>query len=85
LAYALLIYQQGNVTLELSTKNGVVGMATINDLTIRPGPNNFPMTANIDELAVLSAKDNTTGLVQMFITGNSSTYNGLRIPYYVSS
>jgi hypothetical protein len=57
-------------------------MATINDLTIRPGPNNFPMTANIDELAVLSAKDNTTGLVQMFITGNSSTYNGLRIPYY---
>lgn len=60
-------------------------MATINDLTIRPGNNSFPMTAVVDEASIISAEDTKTGLVQMYITGNSSTYNGQRIPYYVST
>jgi hypothetical protein len=60
-------------------------MATINDLTIRPGNNSYLMTAVVDQPAIISAEDTKTGLVQMFITGNSSTYNGQRIPYYVSA
>lgn len=59
-------------------------MATINDLTVRPGDNSYLMSAVVDETKILSSEDAKTGLVEMFATGNSSTYNGQRIPYYVS-
>jgi hypothetical protein len=59
-------------------------MATINDLTIRPGDNNLPMFAVVDEAKILESQDQKTGLVTMFIVGNSSVYNGNHITYYVS-
>jgi hypothetical protein len=73
------------VTLELSTaKEGVFGMATINDLTIKPGDNYYPMSAVVDQAKVLESYNSTTGIAEVFIIGNSSTFNGQRIPYYVS-
>lgn len=73
------------MTLELSTpSHGVVGMATINNLKIVPGDNNLPMSAIIDQIAVISSSDSKTGMVTLEITGNSSIYNGEHIKYYVS-
>lgn len=73
------------MTLELATaKYGVIGVATINDLTIRPGDNLFPMTGTVDQTKAAGSLTGTDGLLDLLITGNSSTYNGQRIPYYVS-
>lgn len=71
------------MTLSLQTlKEGVVGNATINNLTIAPGNNTLPMTAVVDETKVISSMD-SDGFVDMVITGTSSVYNGQHITYYV--
>jgi hypothetical protein len=71
------------VTLSLETlKSGLVGNATILNLTIAPGNNSLPMTAVVDQTKVLSSMD-SDGFVEMVITGTSSVYNGQHIPYYV--
>lgn len=76
----------GNVTLTLSTAiAGVVGNATINDLTIVPGDNNFPMTATINQTLVINSMDTKTGNVDLMITGNNAVYNGQVLPYYVDA
>lgn len=59
-------------------------MATILNLTISPGDNNLPMTAVVNETLITQSLD-SSGLVTMFIIGNSSVYNGNHITYYVSS
>lgn len=73
------------MTLILSTaKAGVVGNTTINDMTLRPGNNTLPMTSIIDEAKVLSSmEDPKTGIVELFIIGNTSVYNGQHLTYYV--
>jgi hypothetical protein len=71
------------VTLSLETlKGGIVGNATILNLTIAPGNNSLPMTAVVDQTKVLGSMD-SDGFVDMVITGTSSVYNGQHITYYV--
>jgi hypothetical protein len=80
---SVLTVAMGNVTLSLSTeKEGIVGNATILNMTIKPGANNFPMTATINETLVLSSMNATTGFVDMIITGTASVYNGQHLTYY---
>jgi len=80
---SLLTIAMGNVTLILATaKHGVVGNSTINDMTLRPGNNTFPMTSIIDQPLVLDSMDQTTGIVELLISGNSSVYNGQHLTYY---
>jgi hypothetical protein len=77
--------KQGNVTLILTTAaQGVVGNSSILDMTLRPGNNTLPMTAIIDQLKVLSSEDKSlgVGMVELFITGNTSVYNGQHLTYY---
>jgi hypothetical protein len=77
--------EKGNVTFSLATADqGNVGNATINNMTLVPGNNTIPMTANIDQVKVAAARD-AQGIVAMIITGTSSVYNGQHIPYYVRS
>lgn len=72
----------GNVTLSLATATaGIVGNATILDLTIAPGNNTLPMTAIVDQTKVISSMDKD-GFVNLLITGTSSIYNGQHITYY---
>lgn len=78
-----LIGQQGNVSLSLSTQaEGVIGNATILDMTLVPGNNSFPMTAAINQTLVLKSAIN--GMVNLSIIGTDSVYNGVQLPYYVS-
>jgi len=74
----------GNVTLSLSTAaQGVVGNATVNDMTLVPGNNTLPMTAIIDQDKVTKSMG-ADGMVELFILGTSSVYNGQHLTYYVS-
>ncbi|KAG0650168.1 hypothetical protein D0Z07_3339 [Hyphodiscus hymeniophilus] len=73
----------GNVTLSLATaKTGILGNATIQDMTVSPGNNTLPLTAFINQTQILSAMDPDSGLVDLIITGTSSVYNGQHIVYY---
>lgn len=67
-----------------------MGQSYLNNLTLQPGDNYFPMTSAIDQTAILnliSSKDNpyTDGLVPFVITGNSSVYNGKELPYFTEA
>jgi hypothetical protein len=73
------------VTLSLATtKHGIVGNSTINNMILRPGDNNLPMTATLNQLLVTDSMDKATGLVELQIEGLSSIRNGLHLTYYVS-
>ncbi|KUJ14279.1 uncharacterized protein LY89DRAFT_736324 [Mollisia scopiformis] len=79
---SVLTVAMGNVTLSLSTeKAGVVGISTVPDMTIRPGNNSLPMTAVLNQTAIVSSLD-TSGKVNVTITGTSSVYNGEHLSYY---
>lgn len=58
-----------------------MGVATIQDFTLVPGPNQFNMTAVTNQTLILQSL--TEGRVNMSITGNSSVYNGQHLTYYV--
>jgi len=71
----------GNVTLILSIAGtGIVGNATINDLTLRPGDNHFPINSIVETGKIISSMKD--GHVTLEITGNSSVYNGEHLVYY---
>jgi hypothetical protein len=59
-------------------------MAAINDLTIRPGDINIPVSTMVDKLALLGSRDLVTGLVIVTIKSNSSVYNSKYTTYYIS-
>lgn len=85
ITHEVFILLQGNITLSLSTaQSGVVGNATLKDFTLRPGDNNLPMTAVVDEAAILKSQ-NASGFVTMHITGVAAVFNSQHIPYYVGS
>lgn len=52
-------------------------------MTIRPGDNNFPLNAIINQVEVALARDKT-GVVTLSIAGTSAVYNGQHLQYYVS-
>jgi len=81
---SVITVAMGNVTLSLSTAaQGVVGNATVNDMTLVPGNNTLPMTAIIDQDKVTKSMG-ADGMVELFILGTSSVYNGQHLTYYVS-
>jgi len=77
-----LTMEIGNVTLGLSIGSVSVGTAQIDDMTIRPGDNNFPMTGSLNQTAVLANYDSTTGIANMTITGGDVIFDGQHISYY---
>jgi hypothetical protein len=52
-------------------------------MTLVPGNNNFTMTGIMDQALVL-ASTNSSGFVDLTITGQSAIYNGQHLTYYVS-
>lgn len=72
------------MTLSLSTaQKGIVGNATILEMTIRPGDNILPMTAFLNQADILGSMDAKTGIVELQIEGISSIRNGQHLTYYV--
>ncbi|RDW87468.1 hypothetical protein BP5796_03162 [Coleophoma crateriformis] len=79
---SIMTFAMGNVTLSLATAQaGVLGNATVENMTLVPGNNSLPMTAIIDQLAVLGSMDKS-GNVLLQITGTSAVYNGVHLTYY---
>lgn len=79
---SVMTIAMGNVTLSLSTAQaGIVGNSTVQDMTIRPGNNSLPMTAIVNQTALVSSLDKS-GKVNLTITGTSSVYNGQHLTYY---
>lgn len=79
---SVMTIAMGNVTLSLSTAAaGVVGNATIPDMTLVPGNNTLPMTGIINQILVTASLDKA-GMVDMQITGQSAVYNGEHLTYY---
>jgi len=71
----------GDVTMDLSTSGGVIGNTTIPNLTLVPGNNTLPMTGTMDQTAVVNSM-NSSGYVELSITGKSAIYNGEHLVYY---
>jgi cytoskeletal protein RodZ len=79
---SVLTISMGNVTLALSTeKAGVVGISTIENFTLKPGNNSLPLTAVMNQTAIISSLD-ASGKVNVSITGTSAVYNGEHLSYY---
>lgn len=74
----------GNVTFDLGVDGTPIGVAYLNDLVLTPGNNLVPMTSTINQTTVLSLISDLypSGVLPVTITGNSSTYNGQRLPYF---
>jgi hypothetical protein len=78
---SVLTIALGNVTLNVATAAaGYLGTASIQDMTIRPGDNHFPMTASLNQTRVLASL--VSGVATLLITGNSSVYDGQHLTYY---
>lgn len=70
------------MTLDLSTsQEGLIGNATVLDMTLKPGMNEFPLTATIDITASQKSL-NSSGFLEMLIDGKYSVYNGVHLTYY---
>jgi len=79
---SVITVAMGNVSLTLSVPSvGLVGIAYINDMTIRPGNNTLPMSAIVNQTLISGAIDKN-GYVDLHIIGNSSIYNGQHLTYY---
>jgi predicted extracellular nuclease len=82
---SLVTVALGNVSLSISTaKAGVVGSATIENMTLVPGDNNLPLVSVINQTAIISSLD-ANGFVDLTITATESVFNGQHLTYYVSS
>jgi hypothetical protein len=60
-----------------------VGISTIENFTLKPGNNSLPLTAVMNQTAIISSLD-ASGKVNVSITGTSAVYNGEHLSYYVS-
>ncbi|RAL12119.1 uncharacterized protein BO97DRAFT_71238 [Aspergillus homomorphus CBS 101889] len=76
----------GNVTLDLSVNGTAIGKSYLTDLTIHPGNNTLPMTANVSTLTVAGMLGSyPTLMIPVDIVGNASVYNGEELPYFTEA
>lgn len=84
------IFSKGNVTLNLVVAGQTLGQSYLDDLILKPGNNTVPMTANVNQSAIIemltsASNPYTTGVVPFTITGNSSVYNDQELPYFTNA
>ncbi|KAJ5683516.1 hypothetical protein N7462_006681 [Penicillium macrosclerotiorum] len=87
---SVMTLEMGNLTLGLSVAGQTLGYSYLDDLILKPGNNTVPMTANVNESAIISfmlsdSNPYTDGVVPFQITGNSSVYNGQELPYFTEA
>ncbi len=69
--------------MNLYVEGDLVGYSAINDLVLRPGDNTVDMRSTTNQSLVLSKLSRfSDGILPVDIVGNSSIYNGQRLPYY---
>lgn len=54
----------------------------MDDFTLKPGNNELPMTAFVNETLALKSMQ-PDGMVDLMIIGQTSVYNGVHLPYFV--
>lgn len=74
----------GTVTLAMSVAGTPVGVATIEDLVLRPGNNTFEMRAVTNQTTVVTMifTDYKDGILPIDVVGNTTTFNNQSLPYY---
>ncbi|KAJ4990251.1 hypothetical protein SVAN01_04342 [Stagonosporopsis vannaccii] len=74
----------GNVTMNLGVAGTAIGYSLLPNLVLRPGENNVPMQAHVDQVAILGMVMSTykNGVLPLEIVGNSSVRNGEHLMYY---
>lgn len=74
----------GTVTLDMSVAGTPVGVATIEDLVLKPGNNLFEMRAVTNQTAVVTLifTDYKDGILPIDVVGNTTTFNDQSLPYY---
>ncbi|KAJ6088695.1 hypothetical protein N7486_009956 [Penicillium sp. IBT 16267x] len=87
---SVMTLSMGNVSLNLLVAGETLGLSYLDDLVLKPGNNSVPMTANVNQTAIiemLTSDSNpyTDGVVPFTITGNSSVYNGQELPYFTNA
>jgi len=65
-----------------TASQGIIGNSTINDMTLVPGINTLPMSATINQTAVLASLD-SKGYITLEIVGKYAVRNGIHLTYYV--
>lgn len=88
-----LTFQVGTIVLDLKSGNTdlVIGNATVEDVTLRPGNNTFPLRGvldvktvirNLTEVLASQGSSIATGSLSLTAVTKSITFNGTQIPYY---
>lgn len=74
----------GNVTMNLAVASTPIGYALLPNLVLKPGANNVPMQARVDQTALISMILSTykNGVLPMEIVGNSSVKGDTHLVYY---
>ncbi|KAJ9656055.1 hypothetical protein H2198_005215 [Neophaeococcomyces mojaviensis] len=74
----------GNVTLAMSVNGTPIGTATLPNLTLKPGDNLVDMRAEVYQLVVVGIvlESYHDGILPVDVAGNTSTYDGMQLPYY---
>ena len=71
--------------MSISTANeGLIGNCTVSDFTLGPGDNHMPISVLVNTSLALQST-NSDGMLDLIIVGQTSTYNGVHLLYYVSS
>lgn len=81
---SVLSVEMGTVTLAMSVAGTPVGVATIEDLVLRPGNNTFEMRAVTNQTTVVTMifTDYKDGILPIDVVGNTTTFNNQSLPYY---
>ncbi|UPX11510.1 uncharacterized protein EKO05_0002115 [Ascochyta rabiei] len=74
----------GNVTMNLGVSGKGIGYALLPDLVLKPGANNVPMQARVDQPTLISMILSTykNGVLPLEIVGNSSVKGDAHLSYY---
>jgi len=78
----------GNVTLDLFVAGIAIGNTTLPNFVLTPGLQNYTMYTTSDTTVVaglLAKKEYRCGVIPVDVKGNSSTFDGVEIPYFTKS
>ncbi|KAL4894994.1 hypothetical protein BDV59DRAFT_211855 [Aspergillus ambiguus] len=89
--HSIVTFALGNVTLNLQSRDLVIGQALIQNVVLRPGNNTVDLSGRLDISTVFQnlgqiLENNSEaiqdGNIELSASGNQTVYNGKHIPYF---
>lgn len=71
------------MTFNVFVQSTNVGTLSLENVSLVPGNNTMPFTANLDLSKFLAGLNVTSGTIDVVFSGNSTIYNGRHVTYYV--